>query len=59
MDERLVANRLRWDEMAALHVGTYAIEKADTACADSLKSFEWAELGDVAGQRICHLQCHA
>ena len=56
MDERVETNRRRWDEMAALHETTY-FSDAD-AIDDELKPFEVEELGDVAGHRVCHLQCH-
>jgi SAM-dependent methyltransferase len=56
MDERVEVNRRRWAEMTALHETTYFA--GDRAIDSSLKPFELDELGDVAGQRICHLQCH-
>jgi SAM-dependent methyltransferase len=56
MDERVEVNRRRWDEMAALHETTYFT--GTEAIDDELVAFELAELGDVAKQRVCHLQCH-
>ena len=56
MDERVEVNRRRWDEMAVLHETTYFTEAG--AIDDELKPFELEELGDLAGQRVCHLQCH-
>jgi SAM-dependent methyltransferase len=58
MDERVATNRNRWDEMAQLHVETYRIDDVDRAGDHRLKPFEPAELGDLRGLRICHLQCH-
>ena len=58
MDERIATNRRRWDEMATLHVDTYAVDDVDATGTHSLKPFELAEIGDVNGLRICHLQCH-
>ncbi len=43
--------------MATLHTSTYEVESVDGG-VDSLKPFEGAELGDLCGKRICHLQCH-
>ena len=56
MDERVEVNRRRWAEMAALHETTYF--HGDQAIDDELIPFEIEELGDVTGQRVCHLQCH-
>jgi SAM-dependent methyltransferase len=58
MDERVATNRLRWDEMADLHVVTYHVNEVDAAGRYSLKAFESAELGTIDGSRVCHLQCH-
>lgn len=51
------ANRRNWDARTPVHVASefYDVHNAD---ADRLAPFEWAELGDVAGLRIAHLQCH-
>lgn len=57
VDGRLEINRRRWDEMARLHLATYDQAMGDDATC-SLKPFEVAELGDVNGKRICHMQCH-
>jgi SAM-dependent methyltransferase len=55
------ANRANWDERADLHAvdrsGFYAIE-ALVAGADALSTIEAAEIGDVAGLKIAHFQCH-
>jgi SAM-dependent methyltransferase len=52
-------NRRRWNELAALHVGTefYDLERFKRG-ASSLRSIEVAELGDVTGKSLLHLQCH-
>ena len=61
MDEYLRLNRRNWDERAAIHVkdeaGGYQVE-AFLAGGDSLHPIEHAEIGDVRGLRIAHLQCH-
>jgi len=56
MDERVEVNRRRWEEMTALHETTYFDD--DKAIDDELEPFELDELGDIVGQRLCHLQCH-
>jgi 2-polyprenyl-3-methyl-5-hydroxy-6-metoxy-1,4-benzoquinol methylase len=58
VDERAAVNQRRWDDMTDLHVVTYRIDEVDAVGKFGLKSFECGELGDIAGQRICHLQCH-
>jgi 2-polyprenyl-3-methyl-5-hydroxy-6-metoxy-1,4-benzoquinol methylase len=58
MDE---VNRPGWDERAAIHLrdasGFYNVA-GFRAGADTLLPIEAAEIGDVAGLRIAHLQCH-
>jgi len=61
MDDRVAANRLNWDDRAKLHAtdttGSYRI--ADVlAGGDALHKIEADEIGDVAGRRLIHLQCH-
>jgi ubiquinone/menaquinone biosynthesis C-methylase UbiE len=52
-------NRELWNARTRHHLASdfYAVE-AFKAGASSLNSIELALLGDVAGQRILHLQCH-
>ena len=55
------ANRLNWDDRTAIHLrnrtGFYAIDRVK-AGDNSFSGFVDAELGDVAGKRLVHLQCH-
>ena len=55
------ANRLAWDERAAVNLrdatGFYAINRF-RAGEDLLMEIESREIGDVAGKRLLHLQCH-
>jgi len=55
------ANRLNWDERVDIHLRDtgeiYPID-AFRAGADALMPIEAAEIGDVSGLRIAHLQCH-
>jgi SAM-dependent methyltransferase len=61
MDERIELNRLNWDERARIHArdatGDYRLERL-RAGEDVLNPIEAAELGDVAGKRVLHMQCH-
>jgi SAM-dependent methyltransferase len=61
MDAFAAANRLNWDDRAGLHAtdvtGSYRI--ADVlAGGSSLHALETAEIGDLSGKDIVHLQCH-
>lgn len=55
------ANRRRWDECVPIHrnsnTGFYQTDEFLTG-ADILLPIESAEIGDVAGKRLLHLQCH-
>ena len=55
----LQANRDRWDELVPLHARSafYDVE-GFKAGKSSLRPLELAELGDVAGKSLLHLQCH-
>src|SRR6266581_1087438 len=60
-DEFLAANRRNWDERVPIHrrdrTGFYAVERF-LAGEKQLHAIELGELGDVAGKRLIHLQCH-
>ncbi|MGE0119930.1 MAG: class I SAM-dependent methyltransferase [Dongiaceae bacterium] len=55
------ANRRTWDERAAVHradrTGFYGVEEFRKG-GDTLGPIESAEIGDVGGKRLLHLQCH-
>ncbi|MCX4963734.1 class I SAM-dependent methyltransferase [Streptomyces sp. NBC_00654] len=52
-------NRARWDERVAIHEASdyYGLD-AFRAGKDALREFELAEVGDVTGKSLLHLQCH-
>lgn len=52
-------NRANWDDRVPVHLASsfYDLD-AFRAGAESLHSFEPAEVGDVTGRRLVHLQCH-
>ncbi len=58
-DPRLDLNRSWWDERVPIHVGS-AFYDVDgfRAGGSTLRPFEVEEVGDVAGKRLAHLQCH-
>ncbi|MBL8895083.1 MAG: class I SAM-dependent methyltransferase [Rhizobiales bacterium] len=55
------ANRLSWDERVAIHAedetGFYHVAKVLNG-EDKLNAIEAREIGDIAGLRVAHLQCH-
>lgn len=55
------ANLANWNDRAAIHLrdatGFYRVD-AFRAGEDVLNPIEAAEIGDVAGRRLVHLQCH-
>jgi SAM-dependent methyltransferase len=61
MDPYRAANRANWEERAAIHAtdatGSYRIDGV-IAGRSCLHDIERWEIGDVAGLRIAHLQCH-
>jgi SAM-dependent methyltransferase len=52
-------NRANWDDRVPVHLASefYDLD-GFRAGASSLRPFEAAEAGDVAGKRLVHLQCH-
>ena len=61
MTDHFAINKLNWNDRAAIHIkdeaGGYRVQ-AFLDGADNLHDIEHAELGDVTGLRIAHLQCH-
>lgn len=55
-------NRANWDERAPLHAGSpeYGVDAlaADPAALSGVVRFDRERLGDIAGLRGLHLQCH-
>ncbi|MFI9331380.1 class I SAM-dependent methyltransferase [Kitasatospora sp. NPDC052868] len=53
------ANRANWDERVPIHVsGDFYDVPGFVAGKDPLRAFELAEVGDVTGRTLLHLQCH-
>jgi SAM-dependent methyltransferase len=61
MTDHIEINRRNWDERASIHArdttGDYMLNRF-RAGEDALHAIEAAELGDIAGKRVLHLQCH-
>jgi SAM-dependent methyltransferase len=61
MSDPIAINLKNWDERAQIHArdatGDYMLA-AFRAGADALHEIDAAEIGDIAGKRVLHLQCH-
>src|SRR5690349_15703480 len=61
MVEAIEINRRNWDERVGIHLrdttGAYMIDRFLSG-ADTLYPLEAAEIGQLAGKRLLHLQCH-
>jgi ubiquinone/menaquinone biosynthesis C-methylase UbiE len=58
-DEYMEANRRHWDEVVGIHVASDFYDVASFQSGRSkLKPLELAEVGDVRGKTLLHLQCH-
>jgi 2-polyprenyl-3-methyl-5-hydroxy-6-metoxy-1,4-benzoquinol methylase len=54
----MAAIEANWDERTPIHAASrfYDVDARDP---DSwFAGFEWADLGDLAGRQVLHLQCH-
>ncbi|MFF1902900.1 class I SAM-dependent methyltransferase [Kitasatospora sp. NPDC058218] len=53
------ANRANWDERVPIHTsGAFYDVPGFVAGREALRDFELAEVGDVGGKTLVHLQCH-
>jgi SAM-dependent methyltransferase len=58
-EDRIRLNRAWWDERVAIHMaGEFYDADGFLAGRSTLRPFETAEMGSVAGCRLVHLQCH-
>lgn len=61
MADPIEINRRNWDERARIHArdatGAYMLDRF-RAGEDALHTIEAAELGDISGKHVLHLQCH-
>ncbi|MFJ6748166.1 class I SAM-dependent methyltransferase [Streptomyces sp. NPDC091266] len=58
-DDWREANRLMWDERVAIHTTSdYYDQDGFRRGKDAIRDFETAEVGDVTGRTLLHLQCH-
>lgn len=61
-DAYLELNRANWDERAPLHLASpdYGVQRFvdDRSWLSGVVTFDRPRLGDIAGLRVVHLQCH-
>jgi SAM-dependent methyltransferase len=62
MEDPIDINRRNWDERAEIHArqadGDFYSLARFRAGEDTLHAIEAAELGNISGKRVLHLQCH-
>jgi hypothetical protein len=59
MDERLKTNLAKWNALVPVHARSRMYDVAGfKAGRISLHELELAEVGDVRGKSLLHLQCH-
>ena len=62
MDRFKEANRHNWDDRVPIHVASdeYAFARfvEDPSHISDVVAFDAGTIGDVAGKRLLHLQCH-
>jgi SAM-dependent methyltransferase len=62
VDDYVAVNRANWDDRAAVHAASPAYELQrfvdDPSHLSGVLRFDRARLGDIAGRRTLHLQCH-
>lgn len=59
MDQRLKANLDAWNQMAGIHAASREYRLAEFKAGENvLKPIELAEVGEVRGKSLLHLQCH-
>jgi ubiquinone/menaquinone biosynthesis C-methylase UbiE len=57
--EWIETNKAMWDERVPIHAASdFYDQDAFRAGRDEIRDFEAAEVGDVTGKRLLHLQCH-
>lgn len=62
LDPHLAANQSNWDSRVPIHLGPggYGLQKYidDRSLISHVIDFDRTNLGDLAGKRVLHLQCH-
>ncbi len=56
--QRMAAIEANWDERAPIHVASKFYDVQNRAPESWFADYEWADLGDLTGRDVLHLQCH-
>lgn len=54
----MTAIATNWDERTPIHLASRFYDVGDRPAASWFADYEWADLGDLAGRDVLHLQCH-
>ncbi|UQU62091.1 class I SAM-dependent methyltransferase [Couchioplanes caeruleus] len=55
---RMAAIEANWDERTPIHLASRFYDVAGRDPEDWFAAYEWADLGDLSGKDVLHLQCH-
>ncbi|OJF13192.1 class I SAM-dependent methyltransferase [Couchioplanes caeruleus] len=55
---RMASIEANWDERTPIHVASRFYDVAGRDPQDWFAAYEWADLGDLSGLDVLHLQCH-
>jgi SAM-dependent methyltransferase len=55
---RFAAIEANWDERTPIHVASRFYDVGGKPPAEWFADYEWADLGDLTGKDVLHLQCH-
>jgi len=55
---RMAAIEANWDERTPIHLASRFYDVAGRAAEDWFAAYEWADLDDLSGKDVLHLQCH-
>ncbi|MGA5302734.1 class I SAM-dependent methyltransferase [Nucisporomicrobium flavum] len=56
--DRMAAIEANWDERTPIHLVSRFYDVAGRDPEDWFAAYEWADLGDLTGKDVLHLQCH-
>lgn len=56
--QQMAAIGFNWDERTPIHVASRFYDVGGRDPESWFAAYEWADLGDVAGRDVLHLQCH-
>jgi SAM-dependent methyltransferase len=55
---RILANKRNWDARAPIHAASHFYGIGTRDATSWFAPFEWRDLGQLAGRKLVHLQCH-